>query len=128
MNKYVEVPRERFEALMREKGFEPGQAGNEITWERRHATDGRLSVVVYSSIASQASEARACGEDAIRVVALFQWLHRGSNEKRRKHLFSAKVLRVNSVEGVLDRTLQAMRDAYAACNEFIKADRARSGA
>lgn len=122
MNRFVDVPRADFEALMTRSGFVAGRAGNEITWERRHAVDSRLSVVVYSSIAYNAAEARGCGEDAIRVVGLFQWTHRPTGEARRKHLFSAKVLRVNSVEGVLARTLEKMREAYAACNAFAKKD------
>jgi len=118
--RYVEVPSYRLFAMLEGADFVKGAVGHEIVYSRQHARDERLSVVIYTSVAYGEGSARGCGEDAIRVVALFTWLHRQSNEVRRKKLFSAKVLRVNSVEGVLERTLQAMRAAYAACNDWLK--------
>ncbi len=123
---YVDVPRDRMLTMLAEAGFSPHPAhGSEIVYARAHALDPRLTVFVYTSIAQQASEARACGQDAIRVVALFRWLRRGETEPRRKKLYSARVYRVTSVEGVLERTLINMRKAYQACNEFRKLDNAR---
>jgi len=119
-NTYIEVPRERIEALLAKSGFAPGRAGNELTYSITHRVDPRLSVTVYTSVALDASDARGCGEDAIRVIAQFTWLHRASNETRRKNLFKARIYRVNSVDGVLDRMLAKMREAYAACNEYTK--------
>jgi hypothetical protein len=71
---------------------------------------------VYSSIQRGAEEARGCGEDAIRVVALFadarhQW------PARTIPIFKAtRVHRTGSVEAVLERMVDRAREAYAACN------------
>ncbi len=111
MSTYVEVPSRALFARLEEAGFTRGISGREVTYTRRHDRDPRLSVVVYTSAAEGAQDARGCGEDAIRVVALFSWLHRASNEQRRKNLYKAKVLRVTSVEGVLDRTIEKAREA-----------------
>ncbi len=123
MAHYVEVPSAALFARLEAAGFTRGVSGREVTYTRAHLKDARLFVVVYTSAAEGAQEARDCGEDAIRVVALFSWLHRASGEQRRKHLASFKVLRVTSVEGVLERTIDAARKAYGACNDFIKASK-----
>lgn len=119
MNQYVEIPRAEIETLLTKAGFAPSTAGNELVYTRTHDKDPRLSISVYTSIATSATDARPCGQDAIRVVALFRWKH-ASGEERRKNLYKSRVYRVNSVEGVVSRTLERMREAYAACNEFRK--------
>lgn len=120
MAHYVEVPSDRLFALLEGAGFTRGIMGREVVFSRKHAKDDRLSVVVYTSAAEGARDARGCGEDAIRVVAAFTWQHRPSGEIRRKNLFKAKVLRVTSIEGVLERTIGKAREAYQACNEYRK--------
>ena len=120
MSTFVDVPSAALFARLEAAGFTRGVIGREVTYTRTHARDARLFVTVYTSAAEGAQDARGCGEDAIRVVAAFSWLHRASGEQRRKNLFKAKVLRVTSIEGVLERTIDAARKAYAACNEFLK--------
>lgn len=127
MSTYVDVPSAALFARLEAAGFTRGRIGREVTYTRKHARDERLSVVVYTSAAEGAQDARGCGEDAIRVVAAFTWIHRPTNEQRRKNLFKAKVLRVTSVEGVLERTINAAREAYAACNEFIRTNIRKEG-
>lgn len=124
MSHYVEVPSNVLFARLEAAGFRRGVQGREVYYERNHAQDGRLSVRVYTSAADGSETARDNGEDAIRVVAAFTWQHRPTGEIRRKNLHKAKVLRVTSVEGVLERTINAARDAYRACNEFIKGAKA----
>jgi hypothetical protein len=126
MSTFVEVPSARLFERLEAAGFRRGVQGREVFYERSHAQDGRLSVRVYTSAAEGSETARDNGADAIRVIAQFQWLHRASNEMRRKNLFQAKILRVTSVEGVLDRMIDAARKAYAACNEFRKQSNARA--
>jgi len=123
MAHFVEVPSARLFALLEGAGFTRGVSGREVTYTRKHARDERLSVVVYTSAAEGAQDARGCGEDAIRVVGLFSWLHGPTREMRRKNLYKAKVLRVTSIEGVLQRTIEKAREAYAACNEFNKTNK-----
>ncbi len=120
MSTFVEVPSARLFALLEGAGFTRGISGNEVTYTRRHDRDARLSVVVYTSAAQGAEDARGCGEDAIRVVGLFSWVHGPTRELRRKNLYKAKVLRVTSIDGVLQRTIEKAREAYQACNEFTK--------
>lgn len=123
MAHYVEVPSAALFGRLEAAGFTRGVIGREVTYTRVHSRDARLSVTVYTSAAEGSQDARGCGEDAIRVVALFSWLHRASGEQRRKKLASFKVLRVTSVDGVLERTIDAARKAYQACNDFIKSSK-----
>ena len=125
MAHYVEVPSDRLFALLEGAGFTRGIMGREVVFSRKHAKDDRLSVVVFTSAAEGARDARGCGEDAIRVSAAFTWLHRASGETRRKILYRAKVLRVTSIEGVLQRTIDKAREAYQACNAYRKESEAR---
>ena len=122
---YVEVPREAIVARLERAGFVRRDVPGEISYERYHDRDNRLSVIVYTSIAERASKGRGCGEDAIRVVALFTWTRRDETEPRHKKLFTARVHRVTSVEGVLERMIQKAREAYSACNEWLKTNERR---
>lgn len=118
MSHFVDVPREAFIAKMKEIGFtqmEPTRQG-ELVFARRNHNNEELVVKVYSSIAANASSARACGEDAIRVVAVYD----PKPPMRGRGLYKAKVLRVTSVDGVLERTVARAREAYAKCNEAVK--------
>lgn len=117
--RYVEVPREDIIGRLEKAGFKREQRPGEVTYARPHDRDSRLTVIVYTSIAERGSKGRGCGEDAIRVVALFRWTRRGETEVRRKKLFTARVHRVTSVEGVLTRMMEKARDAYRACNEWL---------
>jgi len=120
--RYVEVPLEDIAERLEEAGFVREQLSGEVTYSRLHDRDGRLVILVYTSIAEGGSKGRGCGEDAIRVVALFRWTRRGETEVRRKKLYTGRVFRVTSVEGVVDRMMEKARDAYRACNEWLKAN------
>lgn len=119
MNKYVNLPRDRFIAMMQERGFgvAEDQRSGELVFTRRNHNNHDLVVKVYSSIPIHASVARDCGEDAIRVLACYD-PPKGKGKFRK--LEEYKVLRVNSVDGILERTLQRMRDAYADTNKAFK--------
>lgn len=119
MGTYVEVPRDKILDCLEKAGFTRRPVKGEVTYERRHDKDARLLVVVYTSVAEDATVGRGCGEDAIRVLSFFTWTRRGETEVRRKKLFEARVFRVTSVEGVLGRMMERARDAYAACNKWI---------
>lgn len=82
--------------------------GREIVYVRSHDLDSRYVVKIYTSVCRGMSVARGRGADAIRVVAVFQG--RGIFKGKRIH-------RTGTVEGVLDRMVDRMREAYAACNE-----------
>ncbi len=118
--RYVEMSREAITTRLEEAGFKREPRSGEITYSRRHDRDTRLVVFVYTSIAEDGSKGRGCGEDAIRVIALFQWTRKGDTQVRSKKLYTGRVFRVTSVEGVLDRMMERARDAYRACNEWLK--------
>lgn len=114
---FVEVPADVLRQRLTAAGFHlAAEARGEEVYERAHDRDARYTVKVYSSIQRGAGEARGCGEDAIRVVALFadachQW------PARVIPIFKAtRVHRTGSVEAVLDRMVDRAREAYAACN------------
>ncbi len=115
---FVPVPATAIRSRLAGAGFTLvlGTHGEEV-YERKHDRDGRYVVRVYSSIQRGADEARACGEDAIRVVALFVD-GRYNFPPRTVPIFKAtRVNRTGTVDGVLDRLIERAREAYAACNE-----------
>jgi hypothetical protein len=117
MRGFVQVPASAIRERLAAAGFRllPATGGEEV-YERAHNRDTRYTVKVYSSIRRGAEEARDCGEDAIRVVALvtdsrFHW------PPRVTPIFKAtRVHRTGTVEKVLDRMIERAREAYAACN------------
>lgn len=117
MSHFVEVPREAFIKAMTDAGFTelPGNRG-ELVFIRRNHNNEELLVKIYSSIPRNAVQARDCGEDAIRVVAVYE----PPTPMKSRGYYKAKVLRVTSVDGVLQRTLERAREAYAKCNEAAK--------
>jgi hypothetical protein len=116
---YVAVPREAILERLERAGFTRRPVSGEVTYERHHDRDARLVIVVYTSVAENATVGRGRGEDAIRVLAFFTWTRQGETDLRRKKLFEARVFRVTSVDGVLERMMERARDAYAACNKWI---------
>ena len=114
---FVPVPASAIRSRLAAAGFRlvPAAHGEEV-YERPHNIDGKYVVKVYSSIQRGADEVRECGEDAIRVVALFadgrhHW------PARIVPIFKAtRVHRTGSVEAVLDRMIERAREAYGACN------------
>jgi hypothetical protein len=123
--RYVEVPKEAVIDRLEKAGFKRDVRPGEITYSRPHNRDSRLTVTVYTSIALRATKSRGCGEDSIKVVALFWWTRRGETKPRCKKLFTGRVFRVTSVEGVLDRMMEKARDAYRACNEWLAKEGSR---
>lgn len=111
------------EAYLQEMGFEREQISGEVTYFFRHQLNPALVVKIFTSIAEQGTAVRAKDADAIRIVALLTWTRKGETELRRKALYKARVLRVNSVEGVLSRMRDKAREAYQALNEFRKENR-----
>lgn len=127
MKRFVEVPAERIRETLAKAGFVLAQArGREEVYERAHHADARYTIKVYSSIARASSTARGCGEDAIRVVATFR---AQSTDTIARGVFKAKrIYRTGSVEAVLERMLERMRDAYGFCGKRIVESKKRGAA
>jgi hypothetical protein len=117
MRGFVPVPASAIRERLAAAGFLfiVASHGEEV-YQRVHDRDPRYVVKVYSSITRGAGEVRECGEDAIRVVALFTD-NRFHYPAKVIPIFKAtRVHRTGSVEAVLDRMIERAREAYAACN------------
>jgi len=114
---FVPVPASALRDRLAAAGFRllPAAHGEEV-YERAHDRDARYTVKVYSSIQRGAAEVRECGEDAIRVVALFADSRFHWPAKIVPIFKATRVHRTGSVEAVLDRMIERAREAYAACN------------
>ena len=117
--RFVLVPASLIHDALIKAGFSKGLEGHEEVWSRTHAKNADYVIKVYTSLTDDASSARGCGEDAIRVVALredpYRWparfypIHKG-----------ARVYRTGSPEKVVERMMDRAREAYATINESIK--------
>lgn len=121
MSTFVEVPADKMFDMLEAAGFSrcEGRSRREIVYARAHDLDPTLKVLVYTSIAADQATARACGSDAIRVAAI--------GERGERSWGIAKLPRIHrtgTVEGVLERTLARMREAYARLNRFRKGEAA----
>jgi hypothetical protein len=119
VSRFVDVPAAAIRERLAAAGFRllPAQRGEEV-YERAHDKDDRYTVKVYSSVQRGETEARECGADAIRVVALL------TTPKKVYPIFkSARVYRTGSVDAVLGRMIERAREAYARCNEHRRGRR-----
>lgn len=120
-DRFVSVPAETLFAFLESKGFvrSATRSGREVVYERPHRTDSRYKVLVYTSVTVGSMMARSRGADAIRVVALFErsadangWTYSDGRKMTR-------IFRTGSVEAILERLLERMREAYTRCNDAI---------
>jgi hypothetical protein len=118
--RYVEVSREALESFLVSKRFERTLQGSEVVYVFNHLVDKNVKVKVYTSLRDGARLARGCGEDAIRVVTVFD-----NGSKSFGVGKFPKVLRTGSEQAVLDRVYSRIQDAYKRGSEFIHESRAR---
>jgi hypothetical protein len=120
--RYVEVSRQAFLDALHRCGFRehPGQGGGELVYSRQHSLDPTMWVKVFTSLPRSAGDARGCGEDAIRVLLVFEnpvskasgCLHKAS-----------RVYRTGSEVKVIERTLERARECYGEANKRYQARR-----
>jgi hypothetical protein len=123
--RFVNVPADAVRDKLLAAGFTRTTEawGNEEVYDRPHDRDAHYVVRVFSSIHSGAEEARQCGADAIRVVAVHTD-DRFRFPPRSIVIFkAARVFRTGTVEKVLGRMVDRAREAYSACNEHRKEKR-----
>ena len=117
---FVIVPADYLRAKLAGLGFmKVAGSWREEVYERRHHRDARYCVRVYTTIPVGSANACACGRDAIRVVALVEvqpGQHRGVYKAKR-------IFRTGTVEGVLERMTERLREAYGFVNETLKGRR-----
>lgn len=85
---------------------------NEAVYSRVvEGTDGKISVLVYTSIAMgrRGPEVRTCGQDAIRVCAVYSTQDGGERGIAKA---TARVYRTGTVTDIVDRTYGRMREVY----------------
>lgn len=113
--RFVEVPTEAIESFLKSKGFEKSRMGQEVVYIRTHDRVPQLKVKVFTSIKVGAHQARPCGKDAIRITAAFE------GKSCKYGIYKAtRTFRTGSVELVLERMYSRMKEAYQACNEWVK--------
>lgn len=113
-SRYVSVSREAMVGLLEKMGFSQYHGrgtGGELVYCRHLHVDQTMLVKVYTSLPVNAGDARACGEDAIRVMLVFENEH----SKASGCLYKAsRVFRTGSEQAVLERVLERARECYAA--------------
>lgn len=123
-SRYVEVPAESIHEALRKAGFEQGSFGGEIVYKRAHAKCKHLTIQVFTSLPVRGGDVRGCGDDAIRVNAVFEKALRNAQPGDRPFVRivhkGKRVHRSGSVEAVIKRMVERAREAYGACNEFCK--------
>lgn len=119
--RYVDVPAAAVEELMKACGFTLTSTRGERVYERRHDTRPEYCVKVYSTVPHHADTARACGADAIRICAVLDGWDTVNQRPLSRGIFKAtRTFRTGSVNGVLHRMRERMREAYAAINRDIQ--------
>jgi hypothetical protein len=113
-SRYVEVRRGALLGLLEGAGFEAGVEGREVVYRRKHRKDPTMMVKVYTSLSAGAPTARGCGEDAIRVVLVFQNPRTGRSGCLHK---CRRVYRTGTEQAVLERLLARMREATRPWND-----------
>lgn len=122
MTTFVEVPASAIHALMAKTGFKKAimPRSKEEVFELVHKRNARYVVRVYTSIPNGQKVARDCGADAIRVVAVFEDPRTGKTHG----IYKAKrIHRTGSIEKVIDRMHDRMREAYIAISSHLEEER-----
>lgn len=117
--RFVEVSREAMVAMLVRSGFTPmpkNHADQELVYFRRHQRDPNVLVKVYTSFSIEPmfAVARGCGDDAIRVVAVFNGGGRNFGICK-----MPRVYRTGSEAKVIARTYARMREAYGFVNTWL---------
>lgn len=113
-DRYVEVSSEAFEKLLSDMSFSRTVANNEVVYARSYRDNKNLCIKVYTSISIDAFVARGCGEDAIRICAVWD------NGQRSFGVGSFKrVYRTGSQDKVFTRVRERIEEATERCAEWL---------
>lgn len=118
---YVEIDTASFEEFLMKHGFSRSRFNNEVVYEKAFdAKNPNLKIKVFTSGSVGEQTAREVGQDAIRVVAIFE------KGERFYPIFKGKrVHRTTSLESVCERTLERIAAANARCEEWLVDQAAR---
>ena len=127
--RFVKVNSANFETFLQSHGFEKSIQGKEVVYIKAHEKKKNLYVKVYTTIDALLTPnvndvARECGDDAIRVVAIYDdgkgksW---GIGKFQRVYRTAPVGLSDSERErAVFIRTLDRMRLAYGRLNQWAK--------
>lgn len=120
--RFVEIPRATLIEYLEAHGFTPagrarspsGALTQELVYVRVNHNHRDLKIVVYTSLPAVEGNTRGCGEDAIRVVLVYE---PATGPSFGLATFT-RIHRTGTVEKVLARILDRARLAYAEGNTF----------
>ena len=118
MSRFVMVSRKSMTEALEKAGFTPFQTGGrsaELGYFRCHGLDPNIQIKIYTSLPADRSVARGCGEDAIRVVAVFD-----DGAKNFPICKLPRVHRTGSEAAVIERTLERAREAWRFVNLWLR--------
>lgn len=124
--RFVSMPADVLEAFLIERKFEKRIKGNEIVYVLSNSYCKSVLVKVYTSIQYGQQFARESGADAIRVVAAYEGVkamkprYNAPPSKSFGIYKAKKILRTGSVEKILERLLERMRETYLFTNEWLR--------
>lgn len=119
MSRFVAVPAVALAATLAKAGFASKVVGKETVYERANHNCSSFVIRVYSSAKDGATDARGCGLDAIRVCLLWA----DPTGKTYGVAKATRVYRTGTVEAVIARMLERMRDLYGLANRLAAAPR-----
>lgn len=112
----VSVPLVTLETFLTARGFSRSSVGNEIVFERVHHACQHVIIRVYTSVEVGETVSRGIGKDAIRASAFYRPPVGGQSRGVGK---ATRINRTGTIEGVLARLEERMREVYRAANHFV---------
>ena len=114
MAHFVEVPAEALEKPLQALGFRRTESYGQVVYVKPHDCCQNVLVKVYTSIPYGAPTVRRAGKDSIRVCVAY--------ESSQKNFGVGKfpyIARVTSVESVVRRMLETVKQAWARGQEWF---------
>jgi len=129
-SRYVEVPAATVRAVMKKAGFVEDVFGGEVVFKRTHAICKHTDVKVYTSLPARGGNVRAVGEDAIRIVAVYEKQSPGRDRPFTRVLYKNRAFRTapsdmtpeERAQHVMERVLERAREAYGEINKVCKSE------
>lgn len=131
-SRFVSVPAKAIHDALLNAGFIEDSFRDEIFYRLTHKRCSHISIKVYTSLPTSGGAARDLGEDAIRVIAIFEKPGKDQGRPFVNVFFKGtRVFRTapqalsedKRVEHVVERMLERAREAYRAANEYCKSDK-----
>lgn len=124
-SRFVHVDPKALEQFLQEKGFSRGTQGSEVVYTINNRYHKSAKVKVYTTIRTTDQNMRDCGDDAIRVCAVYigdkAIPRRGKVAAKSFGIYrSMKILRAGTEEAIFERLYDRMQEAYLATNVWLR--------